>query len=55
MLCVITHIFEDVHVDAKGDHMKQVNAVINTLFHGISDDEMNDTLDTFYNECDAFN
>ena len=35
--------------------MNQVNVVIKTLFCGIPDDEMNDTLDTFWSECNAFN
>ena len=35
--------------------MNQVNTVIKTLFHGISDDEMNDNLDTFLIEYTDFN
>ena len=37
------------------EHLNQVNVVIKTLFCGIPDDEMNDTLDTFWSECNAFN
>ena len=35
--------------------MKQVNTVIKTLFHGISDDESNETPDTFLDEYTDFN
>ena len=34
--------------------MKQVNIVIEELFHRISDEEMSDTLDTFWSEYNAF-
>ena len=46
---------EDVCVNANGENMKQVNIVIKALFCGISDDEMNHTLDTFWSEYKAFN
>ena len=55
MICVIPHIHEDVLENVNGEHIKQVNIVITTLFHGISDDEMNDTLDMFCSEYTAFN
>ena len=35
--------------------MKQVNTVTKKLFHGISDDEMNDTLDIFWIEYTELN
>ena len=35
--------------------MKQVNIVTKKLFHGISDDEMNDTLDIFWIEYTELN
>ena len=34
--------------------MKQVNVVIKTLFHGISDDKINDTLEIFWSEYKYF-
>ena len=38
MVCVISHIHEDVHVNENGDSMNQVDVVIKTMVHGISDD-----------------
>ena len=55
MICVIPHIHEDVLENVNGEHIKQVNIVITTLFHGISDDEMNYNLDMFWSEYTAFN
>ena len=46
MICVISHNREDVLKNENGEHTKQVNIVIKTLFHGISGDEMNFNLDT---------
>ena len=54
MICVIQHIHEDVLVNENGEHIKQVNSVIKTLFHGISYDEMYDTLDTFWSDYIGF-
>ena len=55
MIYVISHILENVLVNSSGEHMKQVNAIIKTLFHGISDNEINDTFDTFLIEYDTIN
>ena len=55
MLCVMPHIYEYVLVNANGEHMKQFNTVIKTLFYGISGNEMNDTFDTFWSEYTSFN
>ena len=55
MQCVIPHIREYVLVNTNEEHIKQVNVFIKTLFHEISDDEMNDTLDTFWSEYTDFN
>ena len=49
------HIYEYVLVNANGEHMKQFNTVIKTLFYGISGNEMNDTFDTFWSEYTSFN
>ena len=48
MLCVLPHIREDVLVNIKREHTKQVNVFNKNLFHGISDDEMNDAIDMFW-------
>ena len=55
MICVIPRIHEDELVHENGEHMKQVSVFIKTLFHVIYDDEINDTLDTFWSEYQAFN
>ena len=55
MLCVTPHIREYVLVNKNVENMKQVNVFIKILFHVISDDEMNDTLDKFWSEYTAFN
>ena len=47
MLCVIPHIRKDAKDHSESDHWKQVNNVINTLFSGASEEEMNVTLDLF--------
>ena len=47
MLCLMSHIHEYLLVNANEEHMKQVNVFINTLFHVIPDDDINDTIDMF--------
>ena len=47
MLCVIPHNRKDSKDHSDSDHSKQVNNVIKTLFHGLPEDEMAVTLDTF--------
>ena len=48
MLCVIPHIHKDAKDHSDSDHRKQVNNVIRTLFHGLSEDESSLTLHFFY-------
>ena len=40
MICVITHICKDTKYNFDGDHKKQVNNAIKTLFHGSYEDKM---------------
>ena len=55
MLYVISHNCEDVRVNEIGKHMNHINVVIKTLFHRISDDEINDYIDTVWSEYQASN
>ena len=55
MLCVIPHINENKLLNANEEHMKKANFFIKTLFCWISDDEMNDTFDTFWSDYTEFN
>ena len=55
ILCVITHISKYLIDDSDGNHMNQVRNVIKTLFCGISDDDINFTLHTFWSEYTYFN
>ena len=50
MLCVITHIIEDVLKYSNRKHHIQVNTVINNLFAGLSEKELYELLDTFWSE-----
>ena len=54
MLCVILHIHKDAKYHSDSENSKQVNNVINTLFSGASEEEMNVTLDFFWNEYTTF-
>ena len=55
MICVIPHICKDVLENSDGNNMKQVNNVIKTLFHGLSDDEMSYNIDTWWIGYTDFN
>ena len=55
MLCVIPHIRKDASDHLDSDHRKQVNNVIRTLFHGLSEDESSLTLHFFYIAYTDFN
>ena len=58
MLCVIPHILKYAKYHSCSYHKKQVNNVIKTLFHGLSEDEMDVTPDIFcteYTELDKNN
>ena len=50
MLCVMPHI-----CNFDGNNMKQVNNIIKTLFHGISNDDRNYTLKKIWIEYTGFN
>ena len=39
MLCVITHVSKDAKDHSNSYHVKQVNIVIKTLFHGLSEEK----------------
>ena len=54
MLCVIPHIRKDAKDHSDSDHRKQVNNVVNTLFSGESEEEMDVTLDLFCTEYTTF-
>ena len=54
MLCVITHICKDVKKHSYSYHRKQVNNVINTLFHVLHEYEMVVTQDTSWTEYTDF-
>ena len=47
MLCGIPHICKYMFDNSDCNNMKQVNNFIKKLFHGISDDDMNHTLEFF--------
>ena len=55
MLCVITHIREDLFNNSNENYRKKVNTFINTLFSNLYDDELNETIDTFWSEYTNFN
>ena len=50
MLCVITYICKDEKYHIDSDHRKKVNNVIKTLFHGLSEDEIDFNQYLFWNE-----
>ena len=50
MLCVIYHIHNATKNHPDSHHRKQVNSVIRILSHGLSEDEMDFTLDLFWTE-----
>ena len=50
MLCVIPHIRKDSKDHSDSDQMKQVNNFIKTLFHGVPEDKVAVTQDTFWTE-----
>ena len=50
MLFLITHIREDVFKNTNRNHIKQVNTDIKTLFSGVSDKELHETLDIFWSD-----
>ena len=54
MLCVIPHIRKDAKDHSYSEHRKQVNNLIKTLFHGLSEDEMDFTLDLFWTDYTDF-
>ena len=49
MLFVIPHILKVEKYHSDSDYRKQVNNVIKTFFHGLSDDEMSVTQYIFWN------
>ena len=55
MICVIPHICKYVIFNKNEEHMKHINVVIKTLFHDISDDKINDIIETFWSEYTDFN
>ena len=55
MLCVITHIREYSFRNSNGKHHFQVNNVIKTLYAGLTEKELNKTLDKFWSEYTKFN
>ena len=55
MLCVITHIRNDVIDKAYGNNKKQVNNVTKKLFYGLSEEELYVTLDLFWSAYNDFN
>ena len=55
MLCVIPDIIEDVFKNSNGKHHFQVNNVIKTLYAGLTEKELNKTLDKFWSEYTKFN
>ena len=55
MLCVISHIKEDVFNNAENNNHIQVNTVIKSLFSGSTEKELHETLDTFWSEYTNFN
>ena len=55
MIFVIPNIYRDILDNSDGNHMKQVNVFIKTLFHVISDDETNFTPEKFWSEYTEIN
>ena len=55
MLCVFSHIIEDVFSFLNRKHNIQVNTVIKTLFAGLSKKLLHETLDTFWNKYTKLN
>ena len=55
MLCVITHIREDVFKNAQNKHHIQVNTVVKSLLSGSTEKELHETLNTFWSEYKKFN
>ena len=55
MLCVISHIWEDIFNNTNENHRKQINTVIKTAFYDLSDDELHVTIDTFWSEYTHLN
>ena len=55
MLCVITHIREDVFKNAQNKHHIQVNTVIKSLFAGSTEKELHEALDKFWVKYTKFN
>ena len=55
MLCVITHIGEDVFKDAQNHHHIQVNTVIKSLFDGSTEKQSHETINKFWSEYTGFN
>ena len=55
MLCVITHIREDVFKNSKGKHHIKVNTVIKNLFAGSSEKYLCEIFDTFWSEYKKLN
>ena len=54
-LCVILHIIEDAFKNSNGKHHNQVNNVIKNFHSGLTEKELNATLDTFWSEYKKFN
>ena len=54
MLCAIPHICKDEKYHSDIDHRKQVNNVIETLFHGLYVYEIAVTQDLFWTEYTEF-
>ena len=55
MLCVITHIREDVLRNTQNKHHIQVNTLIKSFFAGLTEKYLHETLDTFWSEFKKFN
>ena len=55
MLCIITHIREYVFKNAQNKHLIQVNTVIKSVFAGLSEKKLHETLDTLWSEYINFN
>ena len=55
MLYVITHIRDNVFINAQNKHHIQVNNVIKPLFAGSTEKELHVNLDTFWREYTLFN
>ena len=55
MLRVIPQIYKSFFENSDGNNMKQINNVIKTLFQSIPEDDMNYTIDKFWNEYTNLN